>query len=199
MEPLTFILMGRSGCGKGTQAKLLKEYIEAHDSSKRSLFYLETGARFREFIQGKSFSSRLAAEINKTGGLQPAFLAVWNWAHLLVDEMTGEEHLIVDGMPRSYQEALVFDTAMTFYGRVKPVLIYLDVSRQWAKEKLVGRGRSDDRTSVEIDRKLNWFESDVLPAVDFFRDNPKYHFIHIDGEQTIEKVHEDVMGGVKIG
>jgi adenylate kinase family enzyme len=191
--------MGRSGCGKGTQAAKLQEYIHSKFGMEREIFYLETGERFREFIKAGGYSGNLAAEINNVGGLQPAFLAVWNWAHLFVEKMTGEEHLIADGVPRTYQEALVFDSAMTFYKRVKPFVIYIDVSRDWSRERLLGRGRSDDKAGEQIERRLNWFDTDVLPAIDFFRDHPQYHFVHLDGEQTIEKVSADMIAEIEKG
>ncbi|MES3005744.1 MAG: nucleoside monophosphate kinase [Patescibacteria group bacterium] len=197
MTPRTFILMGRSGCGKGTQGKMLRDFITAHDDEQRKVFYLETGERFREFIKGKSFSSKLAGEINNMGASQPAFLAVWNWAHLMVEELTGEEHVFVDGTPRSFQEALVFDSAVTFYGRNKPVVIYIDVSKEWSKERLVARagteGRVDDQKTEQIDNRLSWFDTDVVPAIDYFRVNGRYRYLHINGEQPIEKVHADII------
>ncbi len=189
--------MGRAGCGKGTQSKLLRDFITAHDDEKRKVFYLETGARFREFIKGDSFSSKLAGEVNKTGMPQPAFLAVWNWAHLMVEQLTGEEHVFVDGTPRSYQEALVFDSAVTFYGRNKPVIIYIDVSKDWSKGLLAKRaqieGRVDDQQIEQIEKRLSWFDTDVVPAIDYFRVNGRYKYIHINGEQAIEKVHADII------
>ena len=62
MELLTLIFIGRSGCGKGTQAELLQEYIKKLDQ-QRLIFYIETGERFRQFIKEQSLSSRSAAEI----------------------------------------------------------------------------------------------------------------------------------------
>lgn len=197
MSPKTFILMGRAGCGKGTQSKLLRDAILAKDEQKRKIAYLETGERFREFIKAEGFSSRLANEINKTGMPQPAFLAVWNWAHILIEELTGEEHLFVDGTPRSFQEALVFDSAMVFYKREKPTIIYIDVGKDWSRERLVSRagteGRADDQKSEMIEKRLSWFDSNVIPAIDYFRVNDRYRYIHINGEQTIEKVQADII------
>jgi adenylate kinase family enzyme len=91
MELQTFIFIGRSGCGKGTQVALLQEYIKQQDH-KRHIFYIETGERFRQFIKEHSLSSRLAAKIYKSGSRQPDFIAVWMWSNLLVKKMTGEEH-----------------------------------------------------------------------------------------------------------
>lgn len=197
MSPKTFIFIGRSGSGKGTQVKFVREAVEKTDPDKKQIMYLETGARFREFIKGSGYSNKLASRIAETGKRQPDFLAVWNWAHVLIEEMTGSEHLIVDGMPRSYEEALVFDSAITFYGREKPTVIYIDVSKEWSKERLKGRaveeGRADDMDDESVERRLNWFDTDVYPAVKYFAAHPGYNFVHVNGEQTIEKVTNDIL------
>ena len=146
-NPKTFILMGRSGCGKGTQAKIIENLLKANDPHG-VVFHLETGARFRDFVKGDSYSSKLAKVISETGSRQPDFLAVWNWAHIMVEELKGGEHIIIDGTPRSYEEALVLDTAMNFYGRERPYVIYLDVSREWSKRNLSPqRGRGKRKSS----------------------------------------------------
>ena len=137
MNLQTFIFIGRSGCGKGTQVALLQEYIQKQDH-ERHIFYIETGERFRQFIKEHSLSSRLAAEIYKTGNRQPDFIAVWMWSHLLVERMTGEEHVIFDGTPRSFHEAQIIDTAITFYNRQRPHVIYLNISRETSKASLIG-------------------------------------------------------------
>ncbi|HEY1037434.1 MAG TPA: nucleoside monophosphate kinase [Candidatus Paceibacterota bacterium] len=195
MSPKTFIFIGRSGSGKGTQVKILVERLEAAQQ-KLPILHLETGARFRDFIKGDTYSNKLAAHIAETGRRQPDFLAVWNWAHVLIEEMTGKEHLIVDGMPRSYEEALVFDSSITFYGREKPVVVYIDVSREWSRERLkersVKEGRPDDMAPETIERRLGWFDTDVYPAVKYFASHPGYQFVHVNGEQSIEKVTADI-------
>jgi adenylate kinase len=192
MKLQTFIFIGRSGCGKGTQVALLQEYIKTQDH-KRPILYIETGERFRQFIKEPSLSSRLAAEIYKTGNRQPDFIAVWMWSHLLVEQMTGEEHLIFDGTPRSLHEAQIIDTAITFYNRQRPHVIYLNISREASKARMIARRRMDDINEEEIERRLNWFESDVLPAVEYFRKYPKYSFIELDGDQPVEAVHQELL------
>lgn len=191
----TFIIMGRSGCGKGTQAKILENFLKNQDPH-RPIFHLETGARFREFIKGDTYSSKLAAQVAETGGRQPDFLAIWNWAHLMLEELKGDEHMIIDGTPRSYEEALVLDTAMTFYGRIQPIVIYLDVSREWSRAHILSRaqkeGRNDDQGSSKIEKRLDWFETEVMRGIKYFEQSNGYHFIHVNGEQAIEKVAEDI-------
>ena len=192
MKPQTFIFIGRSGCGKGTQVALLQEYIKKQDH-KRHIFYIETGERFRQFIKEHSLSSRLAAEIYKTGNRQPDFIAVWMWSHLLVEKMTGGEHVIFDGTPRSLQEAQIIDTAITFYNRHRPQVMYLNISRETSKARMIARRRMDDINEGEIERRLNWFESDVLPAVEYFRNHSKYSFVELDGDQPVEAVQQQLL------
>lgn len=192
MELQTFIFIGRSGCGKGTQVALLQEHMKKQDD-KRHIFYIETGERFRQFIKEHSLSSRLAAEIYKSGNRQPDFIAVWMWAHLLVERLTGEEHVIFDGTPRSLHEAQIIDTAVTFYNRQRPHVIYLKISRETSKARMIARHRMDDINAEEIERRLNWFESDVIPAVEYFRKHSKYNFIELDGAQPVDVVQRDLL------
>jgi adenylate kinase family enzyme len=82
---------------------------------------------------------------------------------------------------------------MKFYKREKPTVIYINVSRKWSEERLLSRGRSDDRSLSGITKRLNWFEEDTLPAIEYFRTNLLYRFIEVDGEQSIEKVYADII------
>lgn len=185
--------MGRSGCGKGTQSKLMEEYIGKTDAEVRSLFYLETGPEFRHFIRNEGYSNSLALKVAQNAERQPDFLAIWVWANVLVDHLKENMHLLVDGTPRSLPEAQALHTAMLFYGRPKPLIVYLNVSRAWSEKHLKARGREDDRKDEDIKRRLDWFESDVLPAIDYFRNNPYYHFVEINGEQAVDGVHRDIL------
>lgn len=193
MEPLTFIFIGRSGCGKGTQANLLQEYIKTHDKKQAGMFYLETGQHFRDFISSETYSGTLAREINKEGGLQPEFLAVWMWADLFIHSLGGGEHMVLDGTPRKLDEARVLDSAFTFYKRKKPFVVFLDVSREFSEKRLQERGRTDDKAAEVIKKRLDWYETDALPAVRYYWKNPNYTLLQIQGEQSIEKVHQDII------
>lgn len=194
-KPKTFIFTGRSGCGKGTQVKIIEAFLKNHDP-KRKIFHLETGALFREFVTKNNYSSKLSKQLMDSGDKQPDFLAIWNWVRYMVDELTGDEHILIDGTPRSYEEAIVLDTAMKFYDRIRPIVIYIDVSREWSKARIQERaqkeGRVDDQTSARIEKRLDWFENEVMEGVRFFEQSPGYRFLHINGEQSIEKVAQDI-------
>ena len=199
--PKTFILTGRSGCGKGTQAKILEQFLKL-STPHLPVFYIETGVKFREFIQGNTLSSIQAKKIYQVGDRQPDFLAVWNWAHLMIEEITGNEHMIIDGTPRSYEEALVLDSAMTFYRREQPVVIHLDVSREWSRKHIENRarleGRIDDQSEDEINRRLDWFETDVVRAIKFYETHRGYRYIRINGEGTVEEVAQSIQQAITL-
>lgn len=201
IKPKTFIFTGRSGCGKGTQAKILEQFLKL-STPHLPIFYIETGVKFREFIEGSSLTSKLASEIYKAGGKQPDFLAVWNWSHFLIEQMNGNEHIIIDGTPRSYEEALVLDSAMTFYNREQPFVIHLDVSREWSRKHIENRakleGRIDDQSAEEIDRRLDWFETDVIRAIKFFENHRGYKYVKINGEGTVEEVAQSIQSAISL-
>ncbi len=198
MHKETFIFIGASGSGKGTQVDLLKKELLLRRPDT-PIFYLQTGQYFREFIKGDSMASRIAKEAIDSGERAPDFLAMYIWSKLFVEELKGEEHLIIDGSPRSVNEAKNLDIALKFFKREHPAVIYLKVSRKWSFDHLMARaekeGRKDD-TAESINKRLDWFDADVKPAIERFRRDRDYDFVEINGEQSIEEVHRDIMVNV---
>jgi adenylate kinase len=193
-QPHTYIFIGRSGAGKGTQIQLL---IEKLKTTGHPVLHVETGKAFREFIQTKSHASDLSKKIATEGGLQPSFLSIWTWSDLLIKNFSGQEHLLFDGMPRRMSEAKILETALRFYGVENPTVIFLDVSEHWAMDRLFGRGRADDGKE-SIAHRMAWFDQDVADTVQYMAHNSYYRFIKINGEQTIEEVHADVVKGLNL-
>lgn len=192
MDTHTFIIIGRSGCGKGTQAKLLIDFLSEKNPTI-PLKYLESGDKFRSFLKEQGYTQELSRAIMHEGRLQPSFLAVHIWSHILIESMEGNEHLILDGTPRTLPEAMVLDSAMEFYSRTKPTVLYLDVSREWSRTRLSERKRADDVSSAEVEKRLGWFDTEVMPALTYLKNNPLYTFLTINGEQSIEDVHKEIL------
>jgi len=192
MSPQTIIFYGASGAGKGTQAKLVKEYLEANDP-KRPVLYLETGARLREFVKEANRTSEIVKKTLEEGGLLPSFVPIWAWTDFLIRHFSGEEHLIWDGLARRYHEAVILDDALQFYKRDQLHVVVLNVSRDWSVTRLRERGRSDDVEEKDVDERLAWYQSEVVPAINFFRENGRSIIHDINGEQTIEEVHQDIL------
>lgn len=87
---------------------------------------------------------------------------------------------------------------MKFYNRQNIHVVYINVSREWAIERLQGRGRFDDTDKTKVEKRLNWFDKDVAPAIEFFRNSPDVHFLDINGERSIEEIHTDIMSGLAL-
>ena len=154
MKKSAFVFLGRSGSGKGTQSKLLMEHLAKTGFGKK-LLYTETGAGFREFIKTDSYSSTLAGEIMARGGRQPDFLAVHIWSHSLIRDLGSDTHIIIiDGTPRSLNEARILETVFPFYG-FSPSVVYLSLSREIAIERLLERAREDDKKRGIIEERMN--------------------------------------------
>ena len=54
------------------------------------------------------------------------------------------------------------------------------------------RGRADD-TKEGIEKRFDEYVNKVIPAMNYFKDKENYTIYTINGEQTIEKVHEDII------
>ena len=167
--------------------KVLKEKFPNDE-----LLYLETGPNFRKFVTGEGYSSKLAKAVGERGEIQPPFLAVHFWTQMLLDNLKGSEHIVFDGICRRLDEAALFTTAMEFYDR-KPIIIFIKVSRKWATDRLLGRGRADDKDMTQLNGRLDWFEKFTMPVVDYFKTNDRYTVLEINGEQTIEEVHQEIL------
>lgn len=153
---------------------------------------MQIGNEFRKFIEGSTVTERLCKAVNDVGGLQPEFLAIYMWVNLLVQKYDGTQHIIIDGTPRKYHEAGVLDSIFDFYKLQRPTVVHLQVSNNWSVEHLMKRGRSDDKRE-EIEARLSWYETEVIPTVGYYKNNPHYEVVEVDGEHSIEEVHKTIL------
>ncbi|NDD59531.1 MAG: hypothetical protein EBZ47_09895 [Chlamydiae bacterium] len=197
MPQQTIIFIGRSGCGKSTQSEAIhKLFLNHPDFKDAGVFYLQTGDAFREFTKQAGYTNDLARDYVLDGRRQPDFLAVWMWTHLFVTQLKKGQNVILDGTPRSIIEAKVIDTSFDFYGFSKPFIVHIDVSREWAEERLKERHRDDDKEVEAVARRLKWYETDVEPVLEHYRTIPNVTYCRINGEQSIEDVKKDIMKAI---
>ncbi len=194
MHPYTFIFFGQSGAGKGTQVELLKTVLE---KKGRNVLKIETGAKFRELLTSETLTGRQTKDRIGRGLLLPDFLAISLWGRALIEQITGKEDLILDGLARRPHEAQMLDGAMTFYNRQKPFVVYIKVSEEWCAKRLAERGRGDD-TPNQIKKRLDWFNWNTVPSIAYFHENPNYVFVEINGEQSIADVHREILEKTKL-
>jgi adenylate kinase family enzyme len=195
MNRKAVIFIGRSGCGKGTQSKVLTDYFKK-DNAATGVLYIQTGLELRKFMEGTLHTQKMAKEVNVRGGLQPEFLTVYMWSHVFAEQYNGDQHVIIDGTPRKYHEAGVLNSVFEFYGIQKPYVIYLDIPKSVSVDRLLARKRADD-TREDIEARLAWFETDVIPAIEYYRHNPEYHFAQIDGTRSVEDISKDIIAFIE--
>src|SRR3989344_1107947 len=190
-QPLNFLFLGRSGCGKGTQAQLLIKHFQ--DNNLGETLYVYTGERLRNFAEKEeTLAARLAKSKMKAGGLLPSFLAVWLWSGALIEGVNENNNVIMDGSPRTLLEAMMTDDAMEFYGRNKVVPVFLETSEEWSTQRMLGRGRSDDSLK-SIKERMAYFEKDLVPVIDYYSGRSKHKLTRVNGEQRVEAVHQEIL------
>lgn len=191
--PTASIFIGRSGCGKGTQAELYMNKLKETSNSK--ILHIETGFFLRELAKKDSYTAKVVKEVIEGGGLIPESIVVGLWAGYLMNNFSGKENLVFDGAPRRLLEAEVLDNGLMFYNITKYRVIYMNVSKEWATERLLARLRKDD-TKAGIEKRMEWFDKDIMPSIEFFKNNKNCDFFDINGEQTIEQVHDEIISKV---
>src|SRR3989339_1694794 len=190
-KPQTFIFFGRSGCGKGTQLKLLREYLEKEDSNRKQFAYSNVDG-FRELFTKNSYASNLSKDITANGLLQPLFLTISLWGNAMLSNLEQDNHMFIDGYPRRKEEAEMVDGALKFFNRENVIILDFIVSRETSKKRMLGRGRYDD-TEENTETRLDWYDKDVTPSIEYLKNQPGYIYIEIDGEGAIEEIQTDII------
>lgn len=194
IEPKSILFFGPSGAGKGTQVQLLQDFLKG--KSEREIVYIEMGGLLRGMIAEGGISADLINDVVANGGLMPSFMPIYLMTQHLVKNFTGSEHIIADGVTRREGQARAFDDAMVFYGREKYEVVAIELSPKVTVERLLARGRNDD-TEEKILRRIDWYNKDVVPALNVMEERGRT--IHrIDGEKTIEEVHEDILKALNL-
>lgn len=184
---LNFILIGRSGCGKGTQGELLAKYFG-------NLYYISSGKLFRDLATQKTDIGFRVKEILDKGNLQPDELAMALWIHELSYNVKPGQGIIFDGAPRRKEEAEHLDELLKFMGRFENTkIILIDISKKEALKRLKLRAREDDNDSA-INNRMEFFDRDVQPVVDYYTSQRR--LIKINGEQNVEKIFEDIIASL---
>lgn len=186
----TLIFLGPQGSGKGTQIELLTRYLQEQDTA-RTVALFGMGKALREFMAGTGYTENLVRPSMERGELQPLFLASALLADFLLKHIENKEHLIVDGFPREMNQIEVIDSALSFYKREKPTIIHITISDEEAVTRLLKRGRADD-TPEGIRERLEWSRAHTDGVLSWFRANPRYTVLDINGERSIEEIQADI-------
>lgn len=195
-DKFTFCFVGRSGCGKGTQAKFMLERLES-----QGVFHMETGRFLRELLTLKNPTTEIIRlSVDEKGKLYPWWFPMFVWLREIIEHGHADKHMIGDGTPRRLVEAKFLDDVMSWHGRPLPVCIYIDVSEEEAIRRLLNRGggRADD-TPEAIRSRMQFFYEDVMPVVDYYEEHGR--LISVDGNVSPDEVWKQIdrMLGERLG
>jgi len=172
------------------QGELLEKYL-------RELGYavlrLVMGDRGRQLAEQPTLIGRLTKEALARGDLFPTWLALSILVESIEDLLKDKNQiLIIDGSPRRLPEAQLLDELMNDIGRSPVVPIYLEVSEEECRRRLQERGRGDDQSLANIEKRLSWFKTDVSPVLDYYGGR----LLKVNGEETIEIVHDSLKNAI---
>lgn len=187
----TFVFFGIAGSGKGTQIELLEKYLKDNNLASDVLL-VYPGSEFRKLTSGDTYTGKLVKERLEGGFLQPDFITISLTSNIMTHGVTEENTLIIDGYPRTIVQAEALLKAMEFYKRKDVKIIYINVDKEEVTKRMQLRGRSDD-TVEGIAQRFREYENNVLPAMEYFEGKDGYTIHRINGDQSIEDVHKEII------
>lgn len=190
-EPFTIIFIGPQGSGKGTQIEKLKIVLESKD--RRRVVDIQTGRRFRALAarQETFAEDKVAATLN-SGSLQPNFLSAVLWGQAMISQLDPKSHLLIDGFPRTIAQIPDLEDAFNFFERGQVHVINLNTPEDIVRTRMSERARTDD-TNNSIEERLRWYREDTLPVIEYYRVHTKVTVFDIDGTDSIEGVHAQIL------
>ena len=190
MHPETFVFFGIAGSGKGTQVEFLIDVLKKRDG--RECLFTSTGNEYRKLIGSGNYTGSLVKDSVTRGVLQPDFLTTTLFTNILTSSLMEDMHLIADGYPRTVGQSESFEAMMKFYSRSNVKVIYIEVGKEEAIRRMLLRGRHDD-TEEGIAKRFDEYVNNVIPAMDYFKNKPGYTIYKINGEQSKEAVHQEII------
>jgi len=189
MKPLSVLFFGPQGAGKGTQVKLLIEFLKKQ--SDRGVIHIDMGQLLRDMVAKGGYSASLTKEIIEVGKRMPDFMPIYLTTEALVRQLTGEEHVVADGLARGPDQTRGWDDAMVFYKRPDYQIISLELSEEESIKRLLKRGRNDD-TEDAIKQRLGWHKAEVEPQLALMESRGRT--VHrINGEGDMEAIHQTIL------
>ena len=179
---MRIILFGPPGAGKGTQAKRIQK---AYDIPQ-----LSTGEIFRHHIKNDTPLGHKAKEYIDRGNLVPDEIVL----HIVEETIQEEKYrhgYILDGFPRTVNQAQEFDELLSQRGQSIDACIGLEVSKEELIKRLTtrGEGRSDDDPE-KIKVRLQVYHDETAPVMHHYAEKGLYH--EIDGTGSIDDITERI-------
>lgn len=210
--------MGAPGSGKGTQAGSI--------SRKLGIAHIATGDLFREAVGRGDELGQQAKSYMDRGLLVPDEITI----RMLLGRIGQDDcrnGYILDGFPRTLEQARALDRALGDKGEAVDVVLYFRVSTEELVRRLSGRlicrecqapyhpiaspprvaGRCDrcggelyqrvDDSPDTVRKRLEVYFAETASVIDHYREAGK--LVEVDGEGEIEQVSEEALAALSNG
>ncbi|HKS78273.1 MAG TPA: adenylate kinase [Gaiellaceae bacterium] len=183
---MNILVLGPQGSGKGTQAKRIKAMY--------GIPHIATGDMLREMRELDTPVARELRAVLDRGDLVDDELMI----ELIRDRLSRGDTVggfVLDGFPRTMAQAEALDELLRELGRELDIVFDLQVpKREMLLERLLRRaaeeGRADDTPEV-IGRRLELYESETAPLVDYYRTH-QANVVGIHADRSVDEVFHEV-------
>ncbi len=209
---MRIVLLGAPGSGKGTQAKIL--------AGEKNAPHISTGDMLREAIAGGSRFGLQAKSIMDAGNLVSDEIMLGIIAERL-EQADASEGFILDGFPRTKQQALDLDELLDQLGVPLDTAVLMDLDFEILMKRLTGRRtcsktgkllniyfssqdeldectnsggeliHREDDNEETIANRLDVYRKNTEPVVEFYRGRNKLKTV--DAEGTIEDIYQRLL------
>jgi len=127
---MNLVLLGPPGAGKGTQAKVLSKELKIR--------HISTGDILRDAVRNKTALGKETQEYMTKGELVPDRLVI----AIVKETLQGnkaDSGFILDGFPRTLEQATMLDETLEGIGKKLDVVIFLKTSLETSIARLNGR------------------------------------------------------------
>ena len=214
-SPVRLALFGPPGAGKGTQAQLLKEQL--------NIAHISSGDLFRFHLQKGTQLGAKVSEFMKQGLLVPDDLVI-EMVLKKVLELGNENGFILDGFPRTRDQAVALDEALGKRSRGLDKALLVSVPEAELLRRLSGRFvcrecqaphnleeaqfaspppcsrcggelfQRDDDRREAVQVRITVYQEQTEPVLDFYREQGL--LVEIEGVGAIEDINRDAIAAL---
>ena len=176
-----FVLFGKPGSGKGTQAE--------HLSEKYELYHISTGDLFRKNISQDTKLGLLAKSYMDKGVLVPDEVTI-KMLENEINENSESKGFLFDGFPRTIAQADSLDKFLHSIDMQINATIALEVDEKELISRIIDRGktsnRSDDQDIEKIQNRFNEYNKKTSTLIRYYKNQNK--FFEVNGHGSVDEI-----------
>ena len=190
---MNIIFFGPPGSGKGTQAKLISEYLK--------ISHLSTGDILRQKLNEEDELSKELKIIMSSGNLVSDNLL----NQIIVQKLSSNDCLngfILDGYPRTIKQAEYLTSLMKENSFTIDLIFSFKIDFKTVQQRIMDRFEKEKRTDDNIDSvktRLEKYTKETHPVSEHFRKNFSNIFFEVNASQEISEIQKELRKILKKG